>query len=128
MNSPFDYVKSILYPNKEYMMNNHLNEGEYIPWITNRALSVHSDCIFYVQELNKYPFLNNKMQYDFYYHSIRKTKRIFISYPNNKKNECFDIVSQLYKYSPRKTAEALRLLSKSELNELTKIFEKGGTK
>jgi hypothetical protein len=50
-------------------------EKEYPPYIINRCLSGHIDCVMFVNEMNQYHFLPKKMQYDFLLNSLRKKKR-----------------------------------------------------
>ena len=40
------------------------NEKEYKPYIVNRAISQHNDTILYVNEMNRFPNLDNKLQYN----------------------------------------------------------------
>ena len=35
----------------------------YPPYIVNRCLSGHLDCVLFSNEMNKYPFLDKDMQY-----------------------------------------------------------------
>ena len=54
----------------------------YSPYIINRCLSGHLDCIMFANEMNKYSFLDKDMQYSFYLNTLRKKKR------NSHKNWC----------------------------------------
>ena len=47
----------------------------YSPYIINRCLSGHLDCIMFANEMNKYSFLDKDMQYSFYLNTLRKKKR-----------------------------------------------------
>ena len=44
--SPFDYVKEILQGKKQLIVD-ELTEKEYSPFLTNRSLSYHKDCIMF---------------------------------------------------------------------------------
>ena len=48
---------------------------DYPPYIVNRCLSGHLDCIMFANEMNKYSFLEKDMQYTFYLNTLRKKKR-----------------------------------------------------
>ena len=39
---------------------------DYPPYIINRCLSGHLDCVMFANEMNKYSFLDKDMQYSFY--------------------------------------------------------------
>ena len=56
---------------------NTLDYKDYNPFIVNRALSYHNDCIPYVAELNRLNHLDNDMQYQYLLNSIRSMKRPF---------------------------------------------------
>ena len=47
----------------------------YAPYIINRCLSGHLDCVLFANEMNKYPNLDKDMQYSFYLNTLRKKKR-----------------------------------------------------
>ncbi len=49
--------------------------GEYPPYIVNKCLSGHIDCIMYANEMNINCRLDKDMQYSFYLNSLRKKKR-----------------------------------------------------
>lgn len=76
--SPFDYVNSISL-NKKNMMrgseNDEYAEKQYEPYLANKALSYFTDTLLYANEMNRYPFLENKLQYEYLLQSIRPGKR-----------------------------------------------------
>ena len=47
----------------------------YPPYIINRCLSGHLDCILFANEMNKNHQLSKDMQYSFYLNTLRKKKR-----------------------------------------------------
>jgi hypothetical protein len=44
MSNPFDYVNAIL-QNKKQLIVDEITEKDYNPFLTNRSLSYHKDCI-----------------------------------------------------------------------------------
>ena len=50
-------------------------EKKYPPFIINKCLSMHYDCIAQANEMNGYHFLDKKVQFHFLINSIRKKKR-----------------------------------------------------
>ena len=75
---PFDYVNSINFTKKNLMKNtanDELAEKGYAPFLTNKSLSYFTDTILYANEMNRYHFLDKKLQYEFYLNSLRKKKR-----------------------------------------------------
>jgi len=99
----------------------------YPPYIVNRCLSGHIDCILFANEMNRYHFLDKDMQYQFYLNSLRKRKR-FSPWIKKDKIEDLDIVKQYYGYSNEKASQALRILSKQQLNYIKQKLETGGRK
>jgi hypothetical protein len=99
----------------------------YPPYIVNRCLSGHIDCILFANEMNRYHFLDKDMQYQFYLNSLRKRKR-FSPWIKKDKVEDLDIVKQYYGYSNEKASQALRILSKQQLNYIKQKLETGGRK
>tara|TARA_A100000164_G_scaffold149244_1_gene132473 strand:+ start:1401 stop:1784 length:384 start_codon:yes stop_codon:yes gene_type:complete len=102
-------------------------EKEYSPYVINRCLSGHLDCIMFVNEMNKYHFLQKKIQYDFLLNSLR-TKKRFAPWLRKDTIKDLDNVKRYYGYSDEKAKQALRILSKKQLNFIQSKFETGGTK
>ena len=117
--SPFDYVKSI---------NEKKPIGEltgYNPFLTNRAFSMHQDTIMLADMMNTGNKLPPEMQYDFYYHSVRKGRRFgFPSKPHESDN--LTLVMEHYNYSKEKALEAMRLLSDNDIMAIRASKNKGG--
>ena len=100
-------------------------EKEYSPYIINRIYSGHLDAIMFANEMNMYNFLPKKLQYDFYLNTLRTKKRYS---PWLRKDEIKDLelVKRYYGYSNEKAKQALRILTKEQLNFIKSKFETGG--
>ena len=98
---------------------------DYNPYIVNRCLSGNLDCIMFVNEMNKYSFLDKDMQYNFYLNTLRKKKRFS---PWLRKDKVTDLqsVKQYYGYSNEKASQALKILSKQQLDYIKQRLEVGG--
>ena len=118
-----DWLNSINY-NKDDLSE---DIKSYPPYIINRCLSGHMDCVMFANEMNMYSHLDKDMQYYFYLNSLRKRKR-FSPWIKKEKIEDIDSVKQYYGYSNEKAKQALRLLSESELNYIKSKLDIGGTK
>ena len=118
-----DWLNSINY-NKDDLSE---DIKSYPPYIVNRCLSGHMDCVMFANEMNMYSHLDKDMQYSFYLNSLRKRKR-FSPWIKKEKIEDIDSVKQYYGYSNEKAKAALRLLSESELNYIKSKLDIGGTK
>jgi hypothetical protein len=99
----------------------------YPPYIVNRSLSGFMDCILYVNEMNLNWNLDKDMQYSFYINIIRKKKR-FAPWIRKDKVEDLEYVKKYYGYSNEKAYQALKILSKSQIDFIKKQLETGGNK
>jgi hypothetical protein len=98
---------------------------DYPPYIVNRCLSGHLDCIMFANEMNKYSFLEKDMQYTFYLNTLRKKKR-FSPWLRKEKVTDLQSVKQYYGYSNEKASQALKILSKQQLDYIKQRLETGG--
>ncbi len=99
----------------------------YVPFLMNRILSGHLDCIMFVNEMNKYSFLDKDMQYSFYLNTLRKKKR-FSPWLRKDKVTDLEIVKQYYGYSNEKALNALKILTPEQINFIKQRLDIGGTK
>lgn len=115
----FEYVKSINMKGV-YLGDNLENYSSYI---VTRAIASYQDCIFFVKEMNLYPALNNKIEYDFYYYGISKRKR-FADWMK-KDEDKINLISKFYNVSYKKATEFLSILTESQLKEIEKSLTYG---
>ena len=124
---PFDFINSINFTKKNLMRgsdNDELSEKSYAPYLTNKSLSYFTDTLLYANEMNKYHFLDNKLQYEFFLNSIRKKKR-FAKWAKADNNDEVMMVQEYYKFSPQKAKAALKVLSPTQLNIIKHKMENG---
>ena len=122
-----DWLNSINQTKKNLIDEDSSMEKEYSPYIINRCLSGHLDCVMFVNEMNRYHFLPKKIQYDFLLNSLR-TKKRFAPWLRKDTIKDLDNVKRYYGYSDEKAKQALRILSKKQLNFIQSKFETGGKK
>jgi len=120
-----DWLNSI-----NFNKNNLIEEDpsiikDYPPYIINRCLSGHLDCVLFANEMNKYSFLDKDMQYSFYLNTLRKKKR-FSPWLRKEKVTDLQSVKQYYGYSNEKASQALKILSKQQLEFIKQRLETGG--
>lgn len=123
--SPFKYLNAIL-QNKEHLITDEQSEDEYNPYLTNRGLSYHNDCIMFANEMNRRSFLDKKMQFEFLINTIRSKKRPFAKWVKPEKNDDLKCVKQIYHYSDAKARDALRLLTEDQIKQLKEKADFGG--
>ena len=122
-----DWLNSI-----NFNKNNLIDEDpsvikDYPPYIINRCLSGNLDCIMFVNEMNKYSFLDKDMQYNFYLNTLRKRKR-FSPWLRKEKVTDLQCVKQYYGYSNEKASQALKILSPQQLDYIKQRLDTGGMK
>ena len=101
--------------------------SSYPPYIINRCLSGHIDCILFANEMNMHSELPKDMQYLFYLNSLRKRKR-FSPWLRKDKVKDLECVKQYYGYSNEKASQALKILNKEQIDFIKQRLETGGTK
>ncbi len=121
-----DWLNSINFT-KENLIEDPSEIKNYPPYIINRCLSGHLDCIMFANEMNKYSFLDKDMQYSFYLNTLRKKKR-FSPWLRKEKVTDLEIIKQYYGYSNEKASQALKILSQEQIAFIKQRLEIGGTK
>ena len=121
-----DWLNSINFT-KENLMEDSSVKKEYAPFIINRCLSGHIDCILFANEMNLHHSLDKDMQYSFYLNSLRKKKR-FSPWLRKDKVTDLECVKKYYGYSNEKASQALKILSKEQINFIKKRLDTGGSK
>ena len=121
--SPFDYLNAIM-QNKKQLIVDEETEREYSPFMVNRGLSYHKDCIMYANEMNKLPNADRNLQYHFYLNSIRAYKRPFQKWQKREVAENLDILKEYYQCSNEKAKEILSVLNDEQIYAIKKKIDK----
>ena len=121
-----DWLNSINFT-KENLMEDPNVKKDYPPYIINRCLSGHLDCIMFVNEMNKYSSLDKDMQYSFYLNTLRKKKR-FSPWLRKEKVTDLEIIKQYYGYSNEKASNALKILTPEQIKFIKQRLDTGGSK
>jgi len=125
MSNPFDYAAAIL-QNKKQLIVDEITEKDYNPFLINRALSQHKDCLAFANEMNSRHYLEKKLQFDFLLNTVRSMKRPVAKWAKAEKNDDLECVKLVYGLSDSKARDALRLLSKEEIQKLKQETYTGG--
>ena len=99
----------------------------YPPYIVNKCLSGHIDAIMFANEMNQYHFLDKQLQYDFYINILRKKKR-FAPWLKKESIDNLSIIKEYYGYNTEKAQQALKILTKEQIDFIKNRLEKGGKK
>ena len=119
-----DYLTSINQTKKSLIIDEE-SEKAYPPFIVNKCLAAFHDTVLFANEMNLYPNLDKKLQYDFFINSINPRKR-FSPWAKKSQVEYLDAIKEYYGYNDDKALQALRILSKNQLEHITKLVDKGG--
>ena len=122
-----DWLNSLNFTKEDLIQEDPSLIKDYPPYIINRCLSGHMDCIMFVNEMNKYHFLDKDIQYEFYLNTLRKRKR-FSPWLRKDKISDLEVVKRYYGYSNEKASQALKILSNEQLNFIKQRLDTGGKK
>jgi hypothetical protein len=120
-----EIIPSIL-QTKKSVINDDLDAKDYVPFVVNRSLSYHIDCVLYVNEMNLYPEIDKDMQYQYLLNTIRPMKRKFQSWQKSQVEKDLECVKIYFGYSNAKAREALRILTDEQIAEIRTKTDKGG--
>ena len=122
-----DWLNSINQSKKNLIDEDPTITKEYPPYIINKCLSGHIDCLMYANEMNLNHALDKKLQYDFFINIVRIKKR-YSPWIRKDKIKDLDVVKSYYKYSNEKAEQALKILTQDQINFIKSKLETGGTK
>ena len=122
-----DWLNSINQTKENLTDENPEAIKEYAPFIINRCLSGHIDCILYANEMNLNHQLDKDMQYSFYLNTLRKKKR-FSPWLRKDKVTDLECIKKYYGYSNEKASQALKILTQEQINFIKQRLDTGGMK
>ena len=117
-----EIIPSILQTKKDILEE----EKDYKPYLVNRSLSYHLDCILYANEMNMKSNLSGKLQYQYFLNSIRPMKRKFQPWQKQEVVKNLECVKEYFGYSNEKAKEALRILTDEQIALIKEKLDKGG--
>jgi len=120
-----EIVPSILQTKKNVFQDEY-EYKDYAPFMVNRALSYHMDCVLYANEMNLNPSLDKDMQYSYLLNTIRSMKRKFQPWQKASTDKDLECVKVYFGYSNEKAKEALRILTEEQIAEIKAKTNKGG--
>ena len=120
-----DYLYSINQSKKNILHDDIASAKKYPAYVINRCLSSFTDTVLYANEMNKNSHIPNHMQYDFLLNSVKPRKR-FSPWTRKDSIDYLDVVKEYYGYNDDKALQALRILTKDQLDKLSYLLRKGG--
>jgi hypothetical protein len=123
--NPFDFVKAVS-STKQDLIVDDVSEKQYQPFLANKSLSYHRDAIYFAQEMNTAHHLDNRLQFSFFLNTLRRKQR-FSKWSKPYISKKIEVVKEYYKCNDQKAQEYVNLLTDSQIKELKKRMNKGGT-
>ena len=122
--NPFEYIKAINDTKKDIMVDDIAEKG-YNPFIINRNFSFFNDTVLYANEMNRFHYLDHRLQFDFFINIIKKKKR-WSKWVKPQDIENLELIKQHYGYSNEKAKSVLELFNNEQIEELKRKGFKGG--
>jgi hypothetical protein len=122
-----EIIPSIL-QTKKNVINDDIDLKDYVPFVVNRALSYHMDCVLYANQVNLNNHIDKDLQYQYLLNTIRSMKRKFQPWQKSEADKNLECVKVYFGYSNQKAKEALRILTDEQIAEIKRKTDKGGVK
>ena len=121
-----DYLNAINYT-KENLLDTEDEsvEKDYTPFVVNRCLSYFIDTVLYVNEMNRLPHIDKRMQFDYLLNSVRKNKR-YSKWLKRESEENLELVKEFYGYSDQKAREILDIITEDDMVWMRENLDTGG--
>lgn len=120
-----EIIPSILKTKKDVLLTPE-DEKSYVPFVVNKSLSFHLDCILLTNEMNLTPHLDRKLQYHFFITTIRSMSRPFNKWMKLEESEDLDVIKAFYSVSNAKAKEYLSILTRDQVTAIKEQMDKGG--
>lgn len=120
----FDYLNYI-YTRKDDNLRIIADEKDYVPFLINKAVSYHIDCVLQANQANMLSHLTKSQQYDYYISSIKPRKRYAKSHKPAVEEDLL-LIQEYYGYNAQKARICLRILNHDQLQNIRDKSNKGG--
>jgi len=127
--NPFSYVESAGTTKIHSMCgteNDQLAEKDYLPFLINKTFSFHPDTIEEAQDMNMRAALPTRLQYDYYFYSVRPRRRPKRKWGEKQTNANIELVQEAFGFGYKRALEACRILTQSQLAQINTLMTKGG--
>ena len=86
---------------------------------------MHRDTLMLAEEMNQHHELIPELQYEFYYHAVRRGKRFGFP-PKPPEVDDLELIQNYFQYSRKKALDALEILTPEQIQEIKSKMDKGG--
>ena len=106
-----DYIDNYFTVNKEM-------PKEYNAYMMNKAFSNFPDTIFMANEMNKYSYIPDEMQWRFYKNIVLKKKRYSTWFKSIETKEPIELLAKMFNCSVKEMRKNIHVIPKEKLNEI----------
>lgn len=124
--SPFDFLNAINMTKVDLFADEGVRKKDYAAFMVNRGLSYFHDTVLLANEMNRFPELDEDIQFSFFLNSVTKRKRFSKWHKKDPDTDDVKLVMEYYGYSSEKALEALTLLRPQDLEMIRTKMNKGG--
>lgn len=110
-----DYLDNYFTVNKEL-------PKEYNAYMMNKAFANFPDTIFIANEINKYSYLPDEMQWRFYKNLVLKKKRFSKWFKSLEEKEPIELLAKMFNCSVKEMRKNIHVIPKEKLNELVETL------
>jgi len=121
---PGDYLRAMNYTKEDLFVEPQADK-DYSPYVINRCLSYFIDTVMYVNEMNRFPEIPKKEQFNYFKSSIRQRKR-FSNWVKKVEDNNVEIVKEALNMSTRRATEIVDVLTDKDMEILRSRVYKGG--
>jgi hypothetical protein len=101
-------------------------EDAYLPFMINRGMSQHEDCIMQASAMNTRSNLTKEQQYNFYHVAIQPKKKRFSKWAKPEKDKHVTVISDFFKCNLQLAEQYMKFLTSEQLQEMESSMSKGG--
>lgn len=117
-----ELIPSILQTKKKL----EIVDGDYVPFVVNKAVGAHYDCVLQVNQMNLYPDLPFESQYEYLINTTRGWKRPFQPWLKNENDESLATIMEYYGISREKAKDLSGVLTNEQILQLKERMQTGG--
>lgn len=123
----FDIVNNLSYSKKSDLKSVEDFEKIYVSYLINKSFSYFMDTLMLSNEMNRYPFLDKNLQYDFYFRLVKPRKRFSKWIKKDEQNvEIINSIREYYNCNETCAKEYFKILKPEQLKHIQKCLNKGG--
>lgn len=119
-----EILPSILQTKRNALLTEQ-DERQYPAFVVGRALSQFADTVLLANAVNYYPNLDAKLKYDFLLNTVKPYRRPFSKWAKKVETVDLAVVKEYYGYSDAKALDALKILTRAQIDSMKQELEKG---